>query len=68
MADELQTIKMNTAKLVGEQVIKTENFIVVGLIALGALLIIKDNAQAVTLTSNIVSGLLGYMGRTALAR
>ena len=62
MVDELQPLDK------GEQLIKTENFIVLGLIALGALFIIKENPQAVVITSNIVSGLLGYLGKTALSR
>jgi hypothetical protein len=58
---------MIAGKLDGtEPVIKTENFIVVGLIALGALLIIMKDQNAVAVTSNIISGLLGYMGRTAI--
>jgi hypothetical protein len=33
---------------------------------LGALLIIMKDQNAVAVTSNIISGLLGYMGRTAI--
>lgn len=68
MEEELQPIKMSEGRISGEQLIKTENFIVLGLIALGALLIIRQDPQAVAMTGNIISGLLGYMGRTALAR
>ena len=59
-------IVKNDGSVLMEPLIKTENFIVVGLIGLGALLIINKDPNAVAITGNIISGLLGYMGRTAL--